>query len=297
MEAYMKTHNFQLVNVDTDAISYCNYDGSPINHELFVKHLQEINDFLPELIEMENDGEFESFVVVKAKNYIMRYFCPKKGKIVQKFKGSGLLSSKTEPAMREMLKEVGISLLENGIDYSLISNIYIKYINEAKNPTDIKRWSKKMTLTKKVLNAATDPNARTNEKKPWEAVKDKNLQEGDKFWVYPSKAEDKHHHVKGVPQFKKKKGVKKADQKPALPSCTHKPHLTCVGCNPDFYEPKMVENIILKCAEDYKSDEHVPKLLERVYATISIFDSILDMSNFLNYSKPKNLEKLEERNG
>jgi hypothetical protein len=121
-----------------------------------------------------------------------------------------------------------------------------------------------MSLTKAILNAATDPAARTNEKKPWAAIQHKNLQEGDKFWVYPVKGPDIHAVVKGELQYYKDG------------------------------RPKMKENIILKSYDEYENDEHTPKLLERVYATIKIFDSILDMTEFLDYSKSKNLAKLEE---
>lgn len=242
---------------DTDGLKFCKPDMSPISKEELAELTAEINGLLPEMLVLEDDGYFEEITILKTKNYITK----EDGKV--KLKGSGMTDQKKEGAMLEMVREIAESVLGE-IDYTELQEIYMKYINEARNPTDIKRWSKKMTLTKSILNAATDSKARTNERKPWEAIQHKNLQEGDKFWVYPKKGEDIQKFVKGEPVFYKKTG-----------------------------EPKMVENIILKSYDEYENDEHTPKLLERVYATIKIFDSILDMGEFLDYSKPKNLAKLE----
>ncbi len=64
-----------------------------------------------------------------------------------------------------------------------IIDIYHKYIKETHNITDIKRWSTKKTITKAVLDCKKkNPEARLNERKVYDAVKDiSGLQEGDKL--------------------------------------------------------------------------------------------------------------------
>lgn len=259
----MKTHKFQLVNVDTDAISFCNEDMSPISHEVFEGYLDEINDFLPELIEMENDGEFESFVVVKAKNYVMRYFDPKKDKLVVKKKGGSLLDSKKEPAMLLMVDEICRSLL-NGVNYTELQEIYLRYITESVNVKDIKRWCQKKTITKAVLDCETNPDARLQERKLWDVMQGKGLSEGDKIYVYDYLAGEKQKVVKGELVFKKSG------------------------------EPTMVDNIILKTADDFDNDTHDQKLVQRVWSTFDIFKTILDMKKFPKYHNKTSLPKLLE---
>lgn len=249
---------FTFVMGDTDGLKFCKPDMSPVSDKELAELTAEINALLPEMLVLEPDGYFEEITIIKTKNYITK----EDGKV--KLKGSGMVDQKKEGAMLEMVREIAKSVLGE-IDYTELQEIYMKYINEARNPTDIKRWSKKMTLTKAILNAATDPAARTNEKKPWEAIQHKNLQEGDKFYVYPVKGEDIHAVVKGELQYYKDG------------------------------RPKMKENIILKSYDEYSKDEHTPKLLERVYATIKIFSSILDMEQFVDYSKAKNMKLLEEK--
>ena len=85
---------YTIPNVDTDSISYVKPDNSPISDEQFRFDLDEINSLYPEKIIWEDDGGYDAFVVVKAKNYIM-----KNGDKV-KFKGSGLTDQKKEKAAK-----------------------------------------------------------------------------------------------------------------------------------------------------------------------------------------------------
>jgi hypothetical protein len=143
-----------------------------------------------------------------------------------------------------------------------LPEIYKTYIREAMNPTDISRWSQKKTLTKSVLNSATDEEARSNEKVVWDAIKDKNLQEGDKFYVYPVIISDTDI-VTGTT-----KGGKVKTKKEIVTG--------------------------LKCAEDWNNDHDVSKLISIVVKTISILANVVDMSLFLNYSLKKNQAFLSE---
>lgn len=233
-------HNFILTNLDTDSISFCSSDMSEISPEIFKQYLDEINDFLPEMIKMADDGRYESFVVVAAKNYIMK----KNGKV--KFKGSSLTDGKKEPALSEMLEEIGLSLLD-GLDVEKMISIYKKYVDEIYNLTDIKRWATKKTITKAILECRDNDDVRPNESKVWDAVKHLNPQEGDKVYVYYSQDGMKQEVKKGELQFNKKTG-----------------------------EPKMVPNIILKSLDNYKNDHLIEKLHERIDATFDIFKTIID---------------------
>ena len=69
-ELDMKTNNFIISNVDTDALSFCKADMSPMTKEEQMELLKELNSLYPEKIKFAHDGYFQSFVVVKAKNYI-----------------------------------------------------------------------------------------------------------------------------------------------------------------------------------------------------------------------------------
>lgn len=60
-----------------------------------------------------------------------------------------------------------------------IHKIYQKYVKEAMNVTDIKRWSSRKTYTKKI-----DDSPRTNESKIKDAMAGSDYKEGDKLWVF-----------------------------------------------------------------------------------------------------------------
>lgn len=166
----MTNYNFVLVNADTDSISICKSDMSEFSQEEQTRLLKELNSQFLEHIKFEPDGYFETLVVLKAKNYILF----SNGEI--KIKGSALKSSKTETALKEFLHEVINDVV---YDKQNLTAIYKKYIQEIMNVQEIKRWSSKKTLTEKM-----EESERTNEAKLREAIKDANLNQGDKFWVF-----------------------------------------------------------------------------------------------------------------
>ena len=253
----MKTHNYILGPVDTDSISFCKQDFSEFSEEEQKSLIEDLNSHMDELISWEHDGYFSSVVVVKSKNYILN-----DGKKV-KFKGSSFKDAKKEKALKEMMIEIGKSLL-SGIKYEEIIMIYHKYVKEAVNVKDIKRWSVKKTVTKAVMESATNPEARANEYKVYDAIKHLSPQEGDKIFVYDSIDGMKQEYKKGQPVFLKDGS------------------------------PKMVENCILKTIDQYNNDTIPKKLVKRVYDTLSIFDTLLDMDHFTNYSLSRNFDKIKE---
>lgn len=167
----MKTHNFTLVNLDTDSISFSKEDGSLFSEEEQIQLLEELNSNFPDKIKWEHDGLYDKIVVLKAKNYILY----QDGKI--KKKGSSLKSSKTEKSLKEFMSEVIDCLVFEKKDN--IINVYNKYIRIVNNLTDISGWCSKKTVTEAVLNPE-----RTNEQKVFDALQGKQVQMGDKYYMY-----------------------------------------------------------------------------------------------------------------
>lgn len=144
-------------------------------------------------------------------------------------------------------------------------SIYNDYIKETQNVTDIRRWCSKRTITKAIMNCAHDPEARENERKPYEAVKNMpGLQEGNKVYLYPVILGEKV--IPG--EISEKTGKKLKD--------------------------KTVIITGLKLAEDWTNDHDSNKLIERVIDTVDIFSGIIDTKQFINYSSSKNKEKIKE---
>jgi len=167
-------YNFQICNTDTDSISFCNSDGSPFNNDQVKALIKEINDISPEFMEWSDDGYFRKVIILKAKNYITQ---TQEGKI--NYKGSGLKSSKLEPALKEFLHKIIGSILNETYNYG---EIYQEYVNEIINLKDIARWASKKTISNKTLTSE-----RPNETKIKDAIQGKEYVEGDKVLLYFTK--------------------------------------------------------------------------------------------------------------
>lgn len=246
-------HDFKLVNCDTDSIMFCRSDMSDFTDKEQDKLIDELNTYYPETIKFEHDGYYPSVICLKAKNYVLY-----DGKKI-KLKGSGIKDQKKESALREMLSELIADLIHNNGAH--VADLYKDYVREALKPTDIKRWSQKKTLTKSVIQSATDPEARKNERVVWEAIQNKKLQEGDKFYVYPAILEKK------VEETPLKSGKVKV---------------------------KEIIKTGLKAYEDWQQDHDSIKLVERVYDTALILQNVVDENLFINYSLKRNQPLLGE---
>lgn len=248
-----KTHNFVIVNADTDSISFRKNDGAEFTEEEMKSLLKEINSLLPELLEYEDDGYFDKVVVVKAKNYVLK----QKGKDKIKYKGSSLTDSKKEPALTEMLKEViENSLIHEKVDYLDIYNTYLK---EVKDIQDINRWAVKKSISEKLFESD-----RPNETKVIDALKNRPVQVGDKIYLY--------NDIDGLtPEIKKGEVViiKKTG------------------------EPKMIENRVLRMVEDFEGSYDMFHYVERVYNTMKILENVIDMSRLTKYHLVGNQKKFE----
>jgi hypothetical protein len=187
----MKTHNYHITNCDTDSISFRKMDEKPFTDEEQKNLLEEINKIMPNMIEYEDDGYFESVLIVKAKNYVLRDL---DGNIT--YKGSSIKDQKKEPALREMLNKLILDLIDN--EGKNIEDIYHRYIQEAMNIQDINRWAVKKSISEKILNPS-----RKNEQVILDAVKHKNPREGDKFYLYTAIDGERQKISKGEPVFLK----------------------------------------------------------------------------------------------
>ena len=181
---WVKSKEFQIVNVDTDSFSYTT--GSKLTvitekqaarrkcetRDEFQEHIDEINSLFKDGIVWEDDGYFQKFIVVKAKNYILY-----DGKTV-KIKGQALKGTGKEKALTDFVNNVIMLLLKNKRDH--IFSEYINVANEIKNGfDDIDSWSMKKTVTKAVLNPE-----RKQEQKVFDCIQKIHYQEGDKVYVY-----------------------------------------------------------------------------------------------------------------
>lgn len=164
-------YNFTLVNCDTDSISICKKDQSTFTPEEEIKLLQELNALFPEGIRWEDDGTFETVIVLKAKNYILK----ETGK-APKIKGSALKNLNKEKRLRDFMKEI---IIELGIGRNNFVAVYNKYVKEISNITDISEWVTKKTITEAVLK-----NDRANESKVRDALEGVEFSEGDKKYIF-----------------------------------------------------------------------------------------------------------------
>jgi DNA polymerase I len=245
-----KCHDFIIGPTDTDSISFCKRDMSSFSDDEQTNFLQELNGIMDPGISFEDDGYFSHILAVAAKNYCLI----EHGSSKIKYKGSSIKDAKKEPALREMMDKCIYSLLHEKND---IGEIYKQYIIECQNITDIRRWAIKKSISKKLLEGT-----RKNETDVLAAIPDlEQVREGDKIFIY--RALDGERQIvdkDGIPQFYKRTGL-----------------------------PKMEPNSYLKQVQFFTNDADVVHYFGRCFATLEIFAEVLDISQFMDYSKPKNV--------
>lgn len=164
-------HNFIIANADTDAISFCKPDMTVFTRPEIDALVKEINDLTNEFMVWEDDGYYDRFIVLAAKNYIM---LDEKGKLT--LKGSGLKDAKLEPIFKLFFKEIIDSLLNDREDFTAI---YHKYIKMASNITDIKPW-----CSKKTISATTYTSVAPAVMKIHKTIQGTDYVEGDRIYVF-----------------------------------------------------------------------------------------------------------------
>jgi len=163
-------NNFEMVFVDTDSITFCKPGGEGFSKEEQENLRTSLNTLYPERISWEPNFYAEKVIVLKTKNYVVWAG----GKL--KVKGSAIKASTKEPALKQFIKDIIQSMLEDRGDYA---EIYHRYAREIAEIRDMSRWVTRKTITDKVLT-----NIRTNEKKVREAIAGTEYVEGDRIYLY-----------------------------------------------------------------------------------------------------------------
>jgi DNA polymerase elongation subunit (family B) len=170
-------HDFIICPTDTDSISFCKADQSPITPEERKSLLTELNGISPDKILWEDDGYFEKVVAIKAKNYVL----VSNGKI--KIKGNSLKATIKSPAMKELLRKFVDTIVKIDDRETMIKalqEIYLSYMVEIHSGiTDIKRWCVRKTFT-----STMQESERANETKVMDAIKGSDYREGDRFYTF-----------------------------------------------------------------------------------------------------------------
>ena len=155
--------------------------------------------------------------------------------------------------------------------------IYNKYVIMSQNVTNIFDWSKKATITKSILackdwtpEMVEQKELRMNEIEVWEAIKHTHVQEGDRVQLYPAVISKE---IIEEPIMRKNRKTGEMEHK--------------------GFKSKEHIKYGLKRIEDFNNDIDSEHLLKRVYDTIAIFKTILDMEQFIKYHNKTNLHLLK----
>ena len=168
---WAKKKGFQIVNCDTDSISYT--DNRFIPKEERNELVIDINSNYPSHIRFEDDGYYNEVLVLKAKNY---YLVSEDGK--KTIKGSALKATTKSPKLKQFIKDIIALLLEKDIEG--VVNSYTNICREIFNIPDIEQWATKKTITEKVLYPK-----RAQEQKVFDAIRGKeSISKGDKVYIY-----------------------------------------------------------------------------------------------------------------
>lgn len=164
---------FKIALVDTDSCKFSKADDSFISKEERKAISADFRQIFPKFIDWEDDGYFTTFIVAKAKNYLM---IDESGKMTKK--GSAFKSSKLEPTLKEFQQAILNAVIEGEYGPEVLFSIYARYVKRCFEVTDIKEWASRKTMTDKVMTSK-----RKNETTIKDAAAGK-YSIGDKFWVY-----------------------------------------------------------------------------------------------------------------
>lgn len=269
-------HNFIIGPTDTDSISFCKPDMTMFTKEEIQALLGEINKLMPEFMIYEDDGYYKKCIVLKAKNYILYDPTKEKESDRKQTKGSAFKSAKKEPVIVQMMQEMVDAIL-NDKEASLV-DIYESYVHKAMTITDIMPWCSKISATESVLAAKGHEaytkaelkvkGIRANETNVWDAIKHEELvQQGDKYFLFP-----------------------------AILSCDAVTTSKTLKSGKVKETTKDVITYGLLLPDKWNGENHdISHLLLRLYCTIEIFENILDLTPFIDYSLVKNYKKLLDK--
>jgi hypothetical protein len=168
---WAKRKGYDIVLVDTDSIKYyCPQE--PLTPEVTAANTDEVNALFPSGIKWDDEGIYKVFVVVKSKNYIM---VDSKDKV--KLKGSSMKSSKLEPSLKVLQKDIIDMLI--GRNHESIQTIYERHATNAAKIKDITPWASRKAISERTVNST-----RKNERLLIEALAGEPYQLGDRFEFY-----------------------------------------------------------------------------------------------------------------
>ena len=168
---WAKGKGYDIVLVDTDSIKYyCPQE--PLTPEVTAANTDEVNALFPSGIKWDDEGIYKVFVVVKSKNYIM---VDSKDKV--KLKGSSMKSSKLEPSLKVLQKDIIDMLI--GRNHESIQTIYERHATNAAKIKDITPWASRKAISERTVNST-----RKNERLLIEALAGEPYQLGDRFEFY-----------------------------------------------------------------------------------------------------------------
>lgn len=164
---------YQIVNADTDSISFNRPDGASLSEEMRKSLLDDLNSKYPERIKFEDDGYYLRCIVFKAKNYVLW-----DGKKI-KTKGSALRASTKESRLKDFINDSVVILINSNNAISDLGVLYNSYVVESQSLSSIHGWTVKKSITKKVMTSE-----RTNETKVLDAIAGTEIVEGDKCQMF-----------------------------------------------------------------------------------------------------------------
>lgn len=164
-------YNFKLANLDTDSIMIVKQDQEDFSKEERKTLLKELNDLSPNGLVWADDGYYETVIILRAKNYIL-----KKAGEKPKYKGSAIKATLKEARLRQFILDI---IKEIGLDRHNYVETYNGYVREIMNITDISGWVVKKTITDKVLTGE-----RANETKVKDVIAGTDYRESDKIYCF-----------------------------------------------------------------------------------------------------------------
>ena len=153
----------------------------------------------------------------------------------------------------------------------LISEQYKEICKEVLKFSDVNDWVIKKSVSKSIMSAKNNPEARPHEIDPWTAIEEAlnndiidSIQEGDKIWIYRSVFGEKQKKVKGELQYYKDG------------------------------RPKMEKHAGYRFPQLWKNDQDTVHYLNRAHATLKSIKELITLENYPNYSQAREKKKLQE---
>jgi len=177
---WAKEKGWLVINADTDSFSYST--GKHLSVNEFSDHIKELNSLYPNEIKWTNDGQYETILVLKRKNYVLVDY---NGKRVDR--GNSIKATMKEPALKSFINELICALISRK-DKECLLNIYFKYaksITEINSEELILPWCSKITVSKSVLESND-----TRPRRIREALAGGNYKEADKALIFFKKKDE-----------------------------------------------------------------------------------------------------------